>query len=590
MRSLSKEAEQKLIAAIEKAANYVNGGLSPNDAIIKSAAEANVPSGHINLMVHAYNTGRTTKQREQGEDTLEKSADFQLASADVVLEALYPKTVKTSAEIVRQQAVSTEYALSPAGILARRKAQQAKEASASFPMPEKKYVPYPRDEKFAVERAYSDKRAAERAQEELRRRATDAYVKAAASMDSLIEYFRTPGNMSYGDALRQVELRFGEEGVSVLKKAAVVYPTIEKQAATKADHFGHNKLYDIVDEVLNKVSAYVDAYGDYSPKKSAAVSKKTAQKFLTGSVLQDTADFSKEITLKQAWDPDKNPANPGAGSGLPSSVATLFTAEPAARAAADEERAFQETLTKNRAETAQRKLKAEIAEFEQQEAANRMDSANQQLKDMTLTQFGHSLFPITSYAPQPGTELESPFAALASKIPGIDSTISGGRELIKGWNSMARKSDPNDKGILGSAFAPAAAVGKNMGMSLSSAIGLDKKPEDVRKKHVAALSNPEHESELRGIRVKGTLHDLMINDPVISGYDPAEVASAFNDISEVTPNLIDSPGVLQAVLRKRLESGQLADFDLKQLLEMDKLRLERDKLLADTKQTEQNLI
>ena len=101
MQTLSKEAEQKLIAAIEKAAALVNEGLSPNDAIIKSAAAADIPAGHINLMVHAYNTGRTTKQREQGENTIEKSADFQLADAPTVLEALYPKTVKTSAEIVR---------------------------------------------------------------------------------------------------------------------------------------------------------------------------------------------------------------------------------------------------------------------------------------------------------------------------------------------------------------------------------------------------------------------------------------------------------------------------------------------------------
>jgi hypothetical protein len=64
MRSLSKEAEHKLIAAIEKAAALVNAGEEPNSAIIKSASAANIPAGHINLMVHAYNTGRTNKQRE----------------------------------------------------------------------------------------------------------------------------------------------------------------------------------------------------------------------------------------------------------------------------------------------------------------------------------------------------------------------------------------------------------------------------------------------------------------------------------------------------------------------------------------------
>jgi hypothetical protein len=131
MRALNKEAEQKLIGAIERAASLVNAGSTPNDAIIKSASAANVPSGHINLMVHAYNTGRTTKQREQGENTFDKSADFQMANADVVMEALYPKQVKTSSAIAQSSVVSTEYAVSPKGFLGRRKAEMDKAAAAS---------------------------------------------------------------------------------------------------------------------------------------------------------------------------------------------------------------------------------------------------------------------------------------------------------------------------------------------------------------------------------------------------------------------------------------------------------------------------
>ena len=178
MQSLSKAAEQKLISAIEQAAGFVNSGMSPNDAIVKSAAAANIPAGHINLMVHAYNTGRTTTQREQGDDTLEKAADFQLADADAVMAQLYPATVKTSAEIAREHVVSVDYAVSPAGMLARRRAQQEKAAAAQVALPEKTYVPYPRDEQAAVERRYSQKRAEQLAQEELRRQSTAAYTKA----------------------------------------------------------------------------------------------------------------------------------------------------------------------------------------------------------------------------------------------------------------------------------------------------------------------------------------------------------------------------------------------------------------------------
>ena len=90
------------------------------------------------------------------------------------------------------------------------------------------------------------------------------------------------------------------------------------------------------------------------------------------------------------------------------------------------------------------------------------------------------------------------------------------------------------------------------------------------------------------MRAKGVLHDVVINDPVISGYDPHDVAMAFNEVAELAPNLVDSPGMIQSVLRKRLEAGSLADFDVKQILEMDKLRADRDKTLAETRDIRTN--
>jgi hypothetical protein len=83
---------------------------------------------------------------------------------------------------------------------------------------------------------------------------------------------------------------------------------------------------------------------------------------------------------------------------------------------------------------------------------------------------------------------------------------------------------------------------------------------------------------------------LLLNDDVVSGHDPKEVAVAFNEIANAAPGVVDSPAVLQALLRKRLESGQLADFDVKQLLEMDKLKAERDKLRTETMEKERNLV
>jgi len=116
------------------------------------------------------------------------------------------------------------------------------------------------------------------------------------------------------------------------------------------------------------------------------------------------------------------------------------------------------------------------------------------------------------------------------------------------------------------------------------------KKEKMKRQEYEKLTSPDHETALKNIKAQATLHDLLLNDDVVSGHDPKEVAVAFNEIANAAPGVVDSPAVLQALLRKRLESGQLADFDVKQLLEMDKLKAERDKLRTETMEKERNLV
>ena len=492
MRSLSKSAEQKLIGAIEQAAAYVNDGMDPNEAIVKSARATDIPAGHVNLMVHAYNTGRTNKQREQGENTYEKAADFRLASADVVLGQLYPENVKTSAEIVREHVVSTEYAVSPVGFLARRRSAMEKAAAAQSILPAKTYVPAPRDTDGEVRRAYSMKVAAQRQDEELRRQATSAYTKAAASMDELAQYFKVPGNMSFTDAVAQVGLRLGPEGVSVLQKVAGAYPQLEKQAGTNLEHYGHNRVYDLVEHVLDAVGGYVDAAKKAPAVKTAAdIGKKEVPSFITGSILHNPAD--EPLTLKEAAGAAGGGGAGGAGGKPPQSFYKKY---------------------------------------------------------MEPSLYGAK-----------GPKNDGPgFLASATQPVNNTGSIIG----VNGANSV--------------------------GAITQSVMGFDAEPEKMRLQEYKNLSAPDHEITLKNIRAQATLHDLMMNDSVISGHDPREVALAFNDIANAAPNVVESPAVLQAVLRKRLEAGQLADFDVKQLLEMDKLKAERDHVTLETRQLEHNLI
>jgi hypothetical protein len=486
MRSLSKEAEQKLIQAIEKAAEYVNSGLAPNDAIVKSAAEHSVPAGHVNLMVHAYNTGRTNKQREQGEDTYEKAADFNLADAETILARLYPKQVKTSAAIRKAEHVSTEYAVPPTGFLARRRSALAKEAAATQTFfSEKAYVAPPRDEHAAAMRAHVQRVAEKRAAEELRRQATMAEHNAAVAMDKLAEYFRVPGNMSFSDALKEVGLRLGPQGVNVLEKVAVVYPHFKKQAATNRDHFGTDQVYTLVENVIDSVNTLVTARNNAPPVKAAAAEKKIVPTHITGSILHNPT--TEPIDLKTAAAP--RPPAPKTWSQRTNTA--LFGA--------------------------------------QNPKGGGKDSENSTLQSFS-----------------------KPISTVGEIIGG---TVGG------------KKTD-----------------------MLASGLGLDVDPAKEKLKAYQDLTAPEHELQLKNIRAQATLHDLMSNDPVISGYNSNEVADAFNDIANTAPNIVESPAVLQAVLRKRLEAGQFADFDVKQLLDMDKTKTERDNTLLTQKKLEQDLI
>lgn len=78
------------------------------------------------------------------------------------------------------------------------------------------------------------------------------------------------------------------------------------------------------------------------------------------------------------------------------------------------------------------------------------------------------------------------------------------------------------------------------------------------------LSDPSHEQNLQNIRVRATLQDLLDYDPVIQSYNPEEVLSAFNELSQASPAALDNPVALRASLRRLLQ-GDVAMHEVSQL-------------------------
>jgi hypothetical protein len=89
---------------------------------------------------------------------------------------------------------------------------------------------------------------------------------------------------------------------------------------------------------------------------------------------------------------------------------------------------------------------------------------------------------------------------------------------------------------------------------------------------VGSLEDASHLDELRKIEAKTIANDLMARDEDISGYDPDQVAEAYNEVVKISPGLATQPAVLRPVLRRRLAQGVLEPFEVQQLVDMEKNR------------------
>lgn len=434
MQTLSKEAEARLMGALEKTAVFVCEGIDPSNAIAKAAAEDSIPVGHLNLMVHAYNTGRTARQRDQGVDALEKAADFPLADATLVLEKLYPAQVKTAAEQSRSKTVSTQYALPPTGILSRREASRVKEAGKTLDWtlqgikaPPK---PYPRDQAEAMKRAYATAERQKRAVEESRRQVAHAMDKMANTFKEVTAYFRRHDATPIPIVREQAFLLHGGKGQQLIDEVIRVTPGLAKMAKHKVA-VCNNRVQEVDGEVYGLISQFLDELDSYKRLKVAHV-----------QIEKDASAASEAALLPFV------PAPLCVLTGLP------------------------------------------------------IYSANSEAEKR------------------------------------------GNLGLLYGASAI--------KNLLGGAMAdpPPQLPGNEAGTG----------------KIYNNITDPDHEAQLRNIQTQAMLQDMLINDPVVSSYDPSEALNAFNDIVATAPSAANQRLLMQSLLRKRLEQGNMDPFEADQLL------------------------
>ncbi len=447
MKKITPQTEQKLMTVIEKTAELVNGGMTPNAAIVKAAGDYSLRPGDISLVVHAYNTGRTSRQRQDGDDPFEKAAEFALADTSEILETLYPTTVKTASARVQSTVISPEYSFSPAPML-ERKAGHEKQARAGIDWRTINGVqitappPLPTDPAYRAKVAMAQVDRLKTAAEESRRKMASAFDQLGKTFMDLTTYFRRPDAVPIPVVKEAVLLMHGDKGVQLLDQLIHVTPALTKLGS----------------HTLGQSLVGVNGRSQFGVKVTdldcTAAPFDTIARFMTQ--LDDHAE-------KRA----------------------------AHNAAID---------------------------YYEQEA-------------------GRTLLPFVNPAVSP--------SILGPSSEPRDKCAFDFTDPLKlmGSYSLAKNT-----------LGPIAAKMKG--------------PEDNTKltKTVNELNDPQHEQQLRAINTQAMLQDLMLNDPVISGYDPHEVTGAFNDINQISPSVADQRMLMQSLLRKRLQQGQLDTFEQDQLL------------------------
>jgi len=123
-------------------------------------------------------------------------------------------------------------------------------------------------------------------------------------------------------------------------------------------------------------------------------------------------------------------------------------------------------------------------------------------------------------------------------------------------------------------FAKGALLGDlagNAETAVMSALGLSGSGDKATAQALSEATDPIHESRLRAIGVRAMLNDFLANDPIISGYDPDNVIGAYNQFSQLSPNVAQQPTVARAVLRNMLQSDAVIQpFDAEQLSRLNK--------------------
>jgi hypothetical protein len=316
MKKITPQTETKLMHVLEKVAELTAAGAHPNDAIVKAGAGQLRP-GEVELVVRAYNIGKTNCQREDESSILEKTATFDAADSDVVTERLFPSTVKTAAQHVLSTVVSSDYAQSGRIVARQIKAAQAPVVEWPAAAPMEKQAREKLDTRAPMRQAAELQRATR--EHEIKRAAHRVSVQElAAAVDTLGNYFRQSGAHSQATVKTAAAKLHGEAIVqAVFDSVYVSQPALTKIASAKAPAAKispQDKVFNLFNSVLtcavdcrDKHAAMTACVASVTEKRAAMYPAKTAAIPDGNSILDST--FKKKAFLPSLADMGSNTKN-----------------------------------------------------------------------------------------------------------------------------------------------------------------------------------------------------------------------------------------------------------------------------------------
>jgi len=259
MNRLSKQAEQRLTEALEKVASLVSEGEHPNDAIVKVATESGIPAGHVNLMVNAFNTGRTETQRKIGQDIFEKAAEFDIADAEDILKRMFPQEVKTASDVRTESVISDEYRLPPTWHTRLTKKAELNQTLPPLETRNGKVVtsvePLPADPVLAMKKAYCQTKDLAREVENRRGEVANLQDTLLDTITKLAEYFRRPGCEPFPSVKKNMTRLFDKQAEALFKMLESRNGRLTKQASSDREQLSlvnfQQEPYNLVKECLN---------------------------------------------------------------------------------------------------------------------------------------------------------------------------------------------------------------------------------------------------------------------------------------------------------------------------------------------------